>query len=93
MIDSLVIWTYVVGSLVVVGFGALAAYLAWDRQVRQGKKDTTEFFLTARNSFGTFRIAWSFYAAAMGSWALFSPPSYGLVAGVQLASLQTPVDI
>lgn len=81
MADALVIWTYVLGSIVVVAFGTLAAYVAWDRSVRQGKKDTVEFFLTARDTFGTFRIAWSFYAAAMGSWALFSPPSYGLLAG------------
>lgn len=43
--------------------------------------DTPEFFLTARNSVGTFRIAWSFYAAAMGSWTLFSPASYAWTAG------------
>ena len=43
--------------------------------------DTPEFFLTARNSVGTFRIAWSFYAAAMGSWTLFSPAQYAWTAG------------
>ena len=46
--------------------------------------DTPEFFLTARNSVGTFRIAWSFYAAAMGSWTLFSPAQYAWTAGQAL---------
>ena len=50
------------------------------RQRRLGP-DTPEFFLTARNSVGTFRIAWSFYAAAMGSWTLFSPAQYADSAG------------
>ena len=50
------------------------------RQRRLGP-DTPEFFLTARNSVGTFRIAWSFYAAAMGSWTLFSPAQYANSAG------------
>jgi len=49
--------------------------------------DTPEFFLTARNSVGTFRIAWSFYAAAMGSWTLFSPASYANTAGDELSSI------
>ena len=31
---------------------------------------------------GWFTIAWSFYAAAMGAWALFSPPSYAYYAGI-----------
>ena len=31
---------------------------------------------------GWWRIAWSFYAAAMGSWALFSPGSYAYYAGI-----------
>ena len=53
---------------------------AWCRQRRLGP-DTPEFFLTARNSVGTFRIAWSFYAAAMGSWTLFSPAQYANSAG------------
>ena len=49
--------------------------------------DTPEFFLTARNSVGTFRIAWSFYAAAMGSWTLFSPAQYAWTAGHALAPM------
>ena len=31
---------------------------------------------------GWWRIGWSFYAAAMGSWALFSPGSYAYYAGI-----------
>ncbi|KAK9917023.1 hypothetical protein WJX75_000095 [Coccomyxa subellipsoidea] len=80
MATTLVYVTYVVASVVVVLFGAAACFLTFVRHKKHGP-DTPEFFLTARNSVGTFRIAWSFYAAAMGSWTLFSPASYANVAG------------
>lgn len=44
-------------------------------------KDTTEFFLTARRSSGVFRIAWSFYAATLGAWVIFTLPSYAYTYG------------
>lgn len=72
--------TYCVASVVVFLFGAAACLVAYIRHKRVGP-DTTEFFLTARKSVGTFRIAWSFYAAAMGSWTLFSPAQYSWNAG------------
>ena len=46
----------------------------------QGKQ-TQDFFLTARNSIGVWFIGWSFYAAVLGSWAVFSIPSYAYTAG------------
>ena len=63
-----------------VAFGASACLVAFWRHRTVGP-DTTEFFLTARKSVGTFRIAWSFYAAAMGSWTLFSPAQYSYTSG------------
>ncbi|CAL8463678.1 g3212 [Coccomyxa elongata] len=80
MATTLVYVTYVVASVLVVLFGAAACFLTFVRHRTHGP-DTPEFFLTARNSVGTFRIAWSFYAAAMGSWTLFSPASYAYTAG------------
>ncbi|KAK9858885.1 hypothetical protein WJX84_001389 [Apatococcus fuscideae] len=47
---------------------------------RKGKQ-TQDFFLTARNSIGVWFIGWSFYAAVLGSWAVFSIPSYAYTAG------------
>lgn len=85
MASTLVWITYVVASVVVVLFGAAACFLTYIRHRKVGP-DTTEFFLTARNSVGTFRIAWSFYAAAMGSWTLFSPAQYANTAGVHNVS-------
>jgi Na+/proline symporter len=80
MATTLVWATYVVAAVVVVLFGTAACYLTYIRHKKVGP-DTPEFFLTARNSVGTFRIAWSFYAAAMGSWTLFSPAQYAWTAG------------
>lgn len=48
---------------------------------RRRGKDTTELFLTARDSAGLFRIAFSMYAGGVGSWTLFSTPSYAYTAG------------
>eukprot|EP00271_Cylindrocystis_brebissonii_P017895 TRINITY_DN4869_c0_g1_i1.p1 TRINITY_DN4869_c0_g1~~TRINITY_DN4869_c0_g1_i1.p1 ORF type:complete len:561 (+),score=86.00 TRINITY_DN4869_c0_g1_i1:264-1946(+) len=73
---------YPVAVAVVLLFGAAACVYAVLRQRKQGHADTPEFFLTARGSVSLFTVAWSFYAGAMGSWALFSPPSYCLYAGV-----------
>ena len=72
-------------SLVHACFPAPSSH-AWGGPCRHRRvgPDTPEFFLTARNSVGTFRIAWSFYAAAMGSWTLFSPASYAWTAGQAL---------
>jgi hypothetical protein len=83
MASELVWITYVVAAVVVFLFGAAACLVAFVRHRTHGP-DTTEFFLTARKSVGTFRIAWSFYAAAMGSWTLFSPAQYAWNAGVPL---------
>lgn len=82
MTSSLVYASYPVASAVIVLFGLAACIYQYVREKRQGGPDTPEFFLTARNSVPTFTIAWSFYAGAMGSWALFGPPSYAYSAGI-----------
>jgi hypothetical protein len=42
----------------------------------------TESFLTARNQVGPFRIAWSFYAGAVGAWVIASPAQYATFGGL-----------
>jgi hypothetical protein len=80
MADTLVWVAYPVAAVVVVLFGIFALIVGWEHFRRTGK-DSQEFFLTARDSAGIFRISWSFYAGVMGSWALFSAPSYAYTAG------------
>ena len=47
-----------------LGFGGIALYYARKNQ----EKDSTEFFLTARNSASGQEIAWSFYSCTVGAW-------------------------
>jgi Na+/proline symporter len=81
MVDKLAAIAYPVCSVIVAAFGVFACVFMFVRQRRNAKADSTEFFLTARRSVGWFYIGWSFFAAAMGSWTLFSPGSYGYFAG------------
>ncbi|ORX91482.1 hypothetical protein K493DRAFT_286769 [Basidiobolus meristosporus CBS 931.73] len=76
---SLPVAAYTTSVVVCVGFAIFA--LIWSRKMKE-KNDNPDFFLTARNSQPTARIAWSFYAAAVGAWTLFGPPSYALYAGI-----------
>lgn len=78
---TLSVLSYTLGILAVVAFGLGACLFQVHREIKQGGTDSPDFFLTARRSVSMFTISWSFYAGAMGSWALFGPPSYGLVAG------------
>lgn len=81
MANSVVWATYPTCAVVVVLYGLLACTFMFVRQRRSNKPTDSEFFLTARHSVGWFRIGWSFFAGAMGSWTLFSPASYGYYAG------------
>ncbi len=82
MVDTLVWVAYPVASVVVVLFGVFAFIVGY-LHIRRTGKVSQEFFLTARNSAGIFRVSWSFYAGVMGSWALFSAPSYAYAAGAR----------
>ncbi|CAI5529735.1 unnamed protein product [Closterium sp. Naga37s-1] len=72
---------YTLAVAVVLAFGLGACAYAAHREKLQGGPDSPDFFLTARRSVKTSMVAWSFFASAMGSWALFGPPSYCLTAG------------
>eukprot|EP00842_Homolaphlyctis_polyrhiza_P004622 jgi/Hompol1/5160/HPOL_004187-RA len=60
---------------VVIVFGIAALLLSYLR-FHSGVKDSTEFFLTARNSQGTLRVAWSLMCTAVGAGVLYSPSSF-----------------
>jgi solute:Na+ symporter, SSS family len=65
---------------IVVFFAALAMYLCW-----RSNKDTeltVDSFITARNSVGVVRVAWSFYAGALGSWVITGPANFASYAGI-----------
>ena len=81
MASTLVWIAYPLSAALVVLYGLGALAIAFYRQKKQGQRDTTEFFLTARNSVGALRISWAFYASSMGSWALFSVAQYVSTAG------------
>ena len=83
MASELVWVAYPVASVVVVRFGLFALTVAL-LHLRRSGKDSQEFFLTARNSASIFRVSWSFFAGVMGSWALFSAPSYAYTSCVPL---------
>ena len=51
---------------VVLGFGLIALWIARSYRSEHGETDTI-FFLSARNSQGTARVAWSFYASSIGA--------------------------
>ena len=46
---------------------------------KSGNKDT-EDFVTARGTQSAWRIAWSFYAGAVGSWVIVTPSQVCTVA-------------
>ena len=89
MASELVWVAYPVASVVVVLFGLFALTVAI-LHLRRSGKDSQEFFLTARNSAGIFRVSWSFFAGVMGSWALFSAPSYAYASGASLLAPLSP---
>lgn len=87
--DTLIYVAYPVTTAVVFLFGLFACAITWLHLRRVGR-DTQEFFLTARGTASVWRIAWSFYAGVMGSWALFSPPSYAYTAGAPYEPAANP---
>ena len=50
--------------------------------ILRSKITDTESFLTARGQVGWYRVAWSFYAGAVGAWVITSPAGYASFAGM-----------
>ena len=57
---------------VVIAFGFIALYISRQNPDHDG---STEYFLSAKNSQSSTRIAWSYYAAAVGACVVFAPSS------------------
>lgn len=53
-----------------------------------GNKDT-EDFVTARGTQSAWRIGWSFYAGAVGSWVIVTPSQVGVAMGQVLTVCDT----
>uniref|UniRef100_A0A383WE19 Uncharacterized protein n=1 Tax=Tetradesmus obliquus TaxID=3088 RepID=A0A383WE19_TETOB len=73
---------YVVGSFVALLFALYAFAYGWWWTKKQSRNQGTEDFVTARGSQSMLRIGWSFYAGAVGSWAIVTPSQYASFAGI-----------
>ncbi|KAF8059372.1 Selenoo [Scenedesmus sp. PABB004] len=73
---------YVLGSFVAVSFAAYALAYGWWWSHRRAANKDTEDFVTARSTQSMWRIGWSFYAGAVGSWAIVTPSQYASFAGI-----------
>ena len=60
----------------VVSFGIFAVSYSKLRSKASNNDESTEFFLTAKNSQPWYRIAFGFYACAIGAWTLYTIPSF-----------------
>ncbi len=61
---------------------SLATYAFIKGYLLRQKIVDTESFLTARGQVGWYRVAWSFYAGAVGAWVITSPAGYASFAGM-----------
>ena len=61
---------------------AVAVYAFVKGYLLRAKISDTEEFLTARGQVGWYRVAWSFYAGAVGAWVITSPAGYASFAGM-----------
>jgi hypothetical protein len=60
--------------IVAVAFGAWALYIA--RIQSKISEQQIDFYLTARNSLSSSRIAWSFFSASVGAWVMIVPSQF-----------------
>jgi Na+/proline symporter len=72
--------SYVTSIFAAVAFAAFA--VGYTTFFAKGKNATTEEFITARHTQSKWRIAWSFFAGAVGAWVIVGPASYASYAGV-----------
>jgi len=80
--DEWIITSYVFAIAALVSCAVFAMWYAYNyRQVEVLQTESTEGFITARKTQPWYRIAWSFYAGAVGCWAVVAPASYSVYAG------------
>jgi SSS family solute:Na+ symporter len=56
--------------------------MAFLQNRREKAMGTTEGFLTARGTMGMWKVAWSFFATAVGAWCITSPASFAVYTGI-----------
>ncbi|KAI9136790.1 hypothetical protein BKA69DRAFT_1042257 [Paraphysoderma sedebokerense] len=76
---SFIITTYVFAISAVVFFSALAVIMT--RRYLKSRDFSLEEFITARGTQKSQRIAWSFFASAMGAWAIAAPSQIAVYNG------------
>jgi len=81
--NDYLIASYVTCVIAVVAFAAYASVMFFlsSRRQRADPAKALEDFVTARKSQPVYRIAWSFFASAVGAWVIVSPASYTSYAG------------
>lgn len=80
--EKYVIISWVTCVFAVCLFAALAMGLYTWMYVRGGLKESTEHFLTARHTASVWRVAWSYFAGAVGAWVIVGPSSFAVYTGV-----------
>ncbi|KXZ51913.1 hypothetical protein GPECTOR_11g40 [Gonium pectorale] len=74
--------SYVTCIFAQVAFAAYAI-VRYTVYVKQRHRDqTSEEFITARGTQTRWRIAWSFFASAVGAWCITAPPAFAVYTGI-----------
>eukprot|EP00906_Rhabdomonas_costata_P014054 RCo020155 len=81
MADGYVIGSYVLTIFFLLLFAAYSVYYTYSR-MKASKGMSMSHFLAARGTMPGWKIAFSYYASAMGAWAIVSPSSYASYAGL-----------
>ncbi|KAI9144516.1 hypothetical protein BKA69DRAFT_1025752 [Paraphysoderma sedebokerense] len=77
--QSFVAVTYSISVAAIVTFTLIAVFLT--RKYLRQIETSLEDFITARGTQGAHRIAWSFFAGAVGAWAIASPAQIAVYNG------------
>lgn len=94
--EGYVVLCYVLGSFTALTFAGYALAFGWWWTTRRAGNKDTEGFCTARGTQSFWRIGWSFYAGAVGSWVIVTPSQYasfGGIIGVVVYALSTGMPI
>ncbi|KAI9218759.1 hypothetical protein BC828DRAFT_199521 [Blastocladiella britannica] len=77
---SFVVVAWVLSVATLLAFTGAAVFLTW-RHLKH-ESFNTDSFLTARGTQPWYRIAWSFFAGALGAWAIGTPASFAASSGI-----------
>lgn len=82
---------YTVGCALIVAFGVYAFVQGRILNNRSDVNKTTAGFITAKRQVSMIRIAWSFFAGALGAWAISGPsyytPYYGITGLIMYSTM------